>query len=370
MVISLVYHNFFWMNIQDYQLIRGRIDPAYDYRGRRTHISRRCMYIIYIYTYKYVVYNYPIICTMRGLEHAEGLDIWAVAHISHHLNRSVGALVFFCRQCFSAEFDLPYPESAKGTQDKSPSSTFHTVGRVWGMRSMEGFISRMIQAFGANPPQCPYWDRTVSRILGGWQWDIMGYRAHWTPLKYDAVQHLPAQMDAPAVRWGGRMVAFIVQIWPSARDLFLGFVFTVPVLTALTYLLAWTCKPQLVNWSLQWTEHFVPVVACPEFGSHDWYEVVICAKCLIGLVDLILRYSWVVHQYVYTYECVVYNYPIICTMRGLEHAEGLDIWAVAHISHHLNRSVGALVFFCRQCFSAEFDLPYPESARDTGQKSI
>ena len=36
----------------------------------------------------------------------------------------------------------------------------------------------------------------------------MGYRAHWTPLKSDAVQHLPAQMDAPAVRWGGQLPFF------------------------------------------------------------------------------------------------------------------------------------------------------------------
>ena len=167
MVISLVYHIFLGVNIQDYQ------HPGVS-GSQNTHIKK-----MHVYIYKCVVYNYPSICTMRGLEHA-GLDIWAVAHISHHLNRSVGALVFFCRASLPNSSCLT--QKVQGAQDKSPSSTFHTVGRVWGMRSMEGIISRMIQAFGANPPQCPYWDRLGSIQNPRW----MTVRHHGLSCSLDA----------------------------------------------------------------------------------------------------------------------------------------------------------------------------------------
>ena len=54
-------------------------------------------------------------CTMRGLEHAEGLDgARAFSAVSASLTNSPRCLT----------------QKVRGTQDKSPSSTFHTVGRV------------------------------------------------------------------------------------------------------------------------------------------------------------------------------------------------------------------------------------------------
>lgn len=50
------------------------------------------------------------------------------------------------------------------------------------MRSMEGIISRMIQAFGANPPQCPYWDRLGSIQNPRW----MTVRHHGLSCSLDA----------------------------------------------------------------------------------------------------------------------------------------------------------------------------------------
>jgi hypothetical protein len=62
MVISLVYHIFFGMNIQDYQHMSIGV-------AEHTYQEDVCIYI-----YTCVGYNYPSICTMRGLEQA-GLDI-------------------------------------------------------------------------------------------------------------------------------------------------------------------------------------------------------------------------------------------------------------------------------------------------------